>query len=81
MIVIYLVFVLGVIALGMGAMELVLKHQRELASIRRNSSDNQIAALEQKIDDLTQLVYQQTIALDGAHHATVPDRLTERIGV
>lgn len=80
MIVIYLVFVLGVIALAMGAMELVFKHQRELAAIRRNSSDNQIAALEQKIDDLTQLVYQQTIALDGAPRLSADERLTERIG-
>jgi len=81
MIVIYLVFILGVIALAMGAMELMFKHQRELATIRRSASDNRMEALEQKIDELTQLVYQQTIALDGAHHPSTPDRLSERIGV
>lgn len=73
------IFILAVLGMAMGAFELYLKHKREMAVLKSSSSDHRIVALEQKIDDLAQLVYQQTIALDGVR-PVVSERVHERVG-
>lgn len=72
--------------IGVGAFETLLKHRRQMAEIRQGGKDaaqastERIAALERQIADLTALVHQQTIALDGMGMNT--DReLRNRVGV
>jgi hypothetical protein len=75
------VFVVALAGIGLGALELYYRQQRELATLQSRSSDHRMESLEHKIDGLTQLVYQQTIALDGVPRLPADERLEERIRV
>jgi hypothetical protein len=77
-----LIFILigFVLPMVLGAIAILTEHQRRLAEIRQRSNESdvaQIAALQEQMSVLTELVHQQTIALDSIAGRTLP--IEERI--
>lgn len=66
----FFVFLLIIISLGIfiAFIELVLRHQREMAIIKSKGSDradDRMQALERKIADLTEIVHDQTLVIEN----------------
>lgn len=82
---VFAILVLFVLPLVLGSIALLTEHQRKLAKIRQEaggSNGAQVATLQEQVRELTVLVHQQTIALDGiAERMPAPtERIEQRIG-